>query len=106
MGLRRAEAVSLHISSGIYIYKKNQSEIGLQLSRRAIARNPRVLLLMHILDSQRVALSPENPLSASSGRLSKKTLRLRISTCFWVFLPSCLRILRFDTRVKKGSRRH
>ena len=43
MGLRRAEAVSLHISSGIYIYKKNQSEIGLQLSRRAIARNPRVL---------------------------------------------------------------
>ncbi len=43
LGLQRTEAISLHLSSGIYIYKKNQPEIGLQLSRRAIARNPRVL---------------------------------------------------------------
>ncbi len=43
LGLRRAEAISLEISAGTYIYKRKQIEVGLQLLKRAIARNPRVL---------------------------------------------------------------
>ena len=42
LGLRRAEALSLHLSAGVYISNANY-EIGLKLLKRAIDRNPRVL---------------------------------------------------------------